>query len=284
MPAAVPRQTEGYAMTRGDGVPMRLRPDDNGDIIALLPYTGVVYVYTQFISDDAAWHVAYSNGALGFIRQDQLRMMSEEEAADYKKYLSSTTPAPTPAPTPVPTPEPTAVPEISGSAKELGLEYRVKKDGTAEITKYTGKATVVDIPHWLDGHRVTSIGNSAFSTCTGLTSVSIPDSVISIGYYAFSTCTGLTSVSIPDSVISIGYYAFYSCKSLTSVILPNSVTSIGSAVFYSCKNLTSIILPDSITSIGKSAFYNCPSLTAQVTKGSYAEQYCKDNKINYQYQ
>ena len=74
---------------------------------------------------------------------------------------------------------------------------------------------------------VTSIGNDAFSDCTSLTSVTIPDSVTSIGNYAFYECSSLTSVTIPNSVISIGNYAFRSCTSLTSVTIPDSVTSIG---------------------------------------------------------
>jgi hypothetical protein len=69
---------------------------------------------------------------------------------------------------------------------------------------------------------VISIGNNAFGGCSSLTSVTIPDSVISIGNYAFSWCSGLTSVTIPDSVISIGNYAFSSCRSLTSVVFKNT--------------------------------------------------------------
>ena len=57
----------------------------------------------------------------------------------------------------------------------------------------------------------------AFSSCSGLTSVTIPDSVTSIGKYAFFGCRGLTSVTIPDSVTSIGDYSFNDCSSLTSI-------------------------------------------------------------------
>ena len=96
---------------------------------------------------------------------------------------------------------------------------------------------------------VTTIGSSAFSGCSGLTSVDIPASVTSIGNYAFYNCSGLTSVDIPNSVTSIGETAFYKCSGLTSVTIPNSVTSIGEEAFSGCKGLTSIAIPGSVTSI-----------------------------------
>ena len=83
------------------------------------------------------------------------------------------------------------------------------------------------------------IGDYAFSG-SGLTSVTIPDSVISIGELAFYDCSGLTSVTIPDSVTSIGEYAFYDCSGLTSVTIGNSVTSIGDRAFFNCSGLKNI--------------------------------------------
>ena len=65
--------------------------------------------------------------------------------------------------------------------------------------------------------NVTSIGNSAFSGCSGLTSIEIPNSVTSIGDYAFNDCSGLTSIEIPNSVTSIGRSAFGDCTGLTSI-------------------------------------------------------------------
>ena len=106
------------------------------------------------------------------------------------------------------------------------------------------------------------IGNSAFSGCSGLTSVTIPNSVTSIGSGAFYGCSSLTSVTIPNSVTSIGSSAFYGCSSLTSVTIPNSVTSIGSYAFCNCSGLTSVTIPNSVTSIGIYAFYNCSGLTS----------------------
>ena len=117
--------------------------------------------------------------------------------------------------------------------------------------------TSVTIPN-----SVTSIGGGAFSGCTGLASVTIPNSVTSIGNYAFDWCSGLTSVTIGNSVTSIAYRAFRGCTGLTSVTIPNSVTSIGEHAFYGCSGLTSLTIPNSVTSIGEHAFYGCSGLTS----------------------
>jgi hypothetical protein len=98
------------------------------------------------------------------------------------------------------------------------------------------------------------IADWAFSDCSALTSVTIPNSVTSIEHNAFSGCTSLTSVTIPNSVTSIEYNAFSGCSSLTSVTIPNSVTSIGDWAFGGCSALTSVTIPNSVTKIGYEAF------------------------------
>ena len=131
------------------------------------------------------------------------------------------------------------------------------------------------------GNSVTSIEWCAFEGCSGLTSINIPNSVTSIGQGAFHGCSGLTSINIPNSVTSIGSGAFYDCSSLTSVTIPNSVTSIRNSAFFGCSSLTSITIPNSVTSIGNWAFFGCSGLTSVTIPNSvtsiedYAFQYCK---------
>ncbi len=89
--------------------------------------------------------------------------------------------------------------EVSGGEASLGY-YDYECYNPAISTSTTGAIT---IPSTLGRYPVTSIGFRAFSGCSGLTSVTIPDSVTSIGEDAFSGCSGLTSVTIPDSVTGI---------------------------------------------------------------------------------
>ncbi len=138
----------------------------------------------------------------------------------------------------------------------------------AVITDYNGTDESVSVPSQLGGCNVTDIGDGAFSDCTSLTSITIPNGVTSIGWNAFSDCTSLTSVVIPDGVTSIDDSTFYGCTSLTSITIPDSVTSIGQNTFYDCTSLTNVVIPDSVTSIGNSAFSGCTSLTNVVIPNS----------------
>jgi hypothetical protein len=131
---------------------------------------------------------------------------------------------------------------------------------------------------------VTEIGERAFTNCTGLTSVTIPNSVTKIGLGAFWGCTGLTSVTIPNSVTEIGVRAFEGCTGITSVTIPNSVTEIRSCTFKDCTGLTSVTIPNNVKKIESkydnwdrdlSGFAGCIGLTSiSIGSGITAIAYC----------
>ena len=137
------------------------------------------------------------------------------------------------------------------------------------VTAPTGSLTIpTTVTDGSSFYQVTSIFEDAFNSCSGLTSLIIPNSVTSIQQYAFRNCSGLTSLIIPNSVTNIGYQAFAFCSGLTSLIIPNSVTSIGDSAFSGCTGLTSLNIGNSVTSIGNSAFNSCSGLTTLIIPNS----------------
>lgn len=109
-------------------------------------------------------------------------------------------------------------------------------------------------------NSVTFIGDSAFTCCRSLTSITIPNSVTHICYGAFADCISLKEIIIPNSVTLIGDGAFTYCESLTSITIPNNVTNISQWAFWGCYSLEEITIPNSVTSIGNDAFWDCESL------------------------
>ena len=171
--------------------------------------------------------------------------------------------------------------------------YDSRNNCNAIIETSTNKL-IVGCNNTIIPNSVTSIGEFAFSDCSGLTSVAIPNSVTSIGESAFARCSGLTSVTIPNSVTSIGSWTFYGCSGLTSVTfnaekctymgsdsypvfndcinlttlnIGNKVTTIPNSAFRDCSGLSSVTIPNSVTSIGDYAFSSCSGLTS-VTIGN----------------
>ncbi|HRN04078.1 MAG TPA: leucine-rich repeat domain-containing protein [Muribaculaceae bacterium] len=107
-------------------------------------------------------------------------------------------------------------------------------------------------------NSVTSIGQSAFSGCSELTSVTIPNSVTSIGNSAFGGCSGLTSLTIGNSVTSIGENAFMGCSALAEVDL-NSVSNLGDKAFSGCTGLKSVSMLKA-KSVNATAFEGCTTI------------------------
>ncbi|MCI7170722.1 leucine-rich repeat protein [bacterium] len=148
-----------------------------------------------------------------------------------------------------------------------GITYRYNSENASVYVNglENGElATTVTIPDTIrveqKEYQVTAIGWAAFSDCTNLESITLPDGLKSIDDYAFSQCTNLESITLPDGLKSIKNQAFWNCTSLESISLPDGVTTIGYRAFYWCTSLESISLPDSVTAIGESAFAGCKSL------------------------
>ena len=151
--------------------------------------------------------------------------------------------------------------EIDGINYDLIEKAKQAKVIAKSSGEYSGTVVIPESVEYEGvSYAVTSIGDYAFQSCTGLTSVTIPNSVTSIGNHAFYRCQHLTSVTIPNSVKSIEYGAF-AYSGLTSVTIPNSVTSIGAYAFKDCSGLTSVTIPNSVTSIEFEAFEGCSELT-----------------------
>ena len=196
------------------------------------------------------------------------------------------------------------LPFVGGSRKSASDTYQYPFGYIFGESSYTGGVATKSltnstyyIPKSLKSVTITGgdILRGAFYGCSGLTSITILDSVTSIDIYAFSGCTGLSSITIPNSVTSISNLAFSGCTGLTNITIPNSVTSIGHSAFYGCTGLSSIIVEsgnskyraagnclietesktlvfgcknsvipsdDSVTSIGDYAFYDCTGLSS----------------------
>ena len=190
--------------------------------------------------------------------------------------------------------------EYCTSLANVTIPFSVKKIGFRAFAGCTS-LTRVTIP---DG--VTEIDGYAFENCTSLESVTIPDSVTWIGVSAFEDtayCKGRANweddllyishhlikandsisatYSIKPGTLTIADGAFASCTSLTSVTIPNSVKTIGCWAFSHCTSLVSVTIPDSVTSIYEGAFDFCALLTIHAPSGSYAEQYAKENNIQF---
>ena len=165
------------------------------------------------------------------------------------------------------------------------------KLSTEDMIAFASEPRENKLPQFIDGsiieitaadlEGVTAIRNNAFAWCTGLTSVTIPDSITSIGHSAFTACNELKNVYIDDIAswcnmsfaeatgnpinYAKGFYiknALGEYEFVTNLVIPDSVMSIAYCAFYNCSSLTSVTIPDSVTSIGYSAFSSCTGLTS----------------------
>ena len=190
----------------------------------------------------------------------------------------------------------TSVTVDNGNSTYKAVDNVVYTKDRTTLVFAAGGLTSVTIPS-----TVTSIGNFAFSGCSGLTSVTVDNgnskykSVDNVVYTKDGTTLvfaagGLTSVTIPNTVTSIGRYAFSWCTGLTSVSFPASLTWIGRGAFDGCYNLTSATFADAVgwavynddeyknkaTNIQQSDLAN-PATAAKYLRNTYCEKFWRKN-------
>ncbi len=126
---------------------------------------------------------------------------------------------------------------------------------------------------------VETIGNEAFSGCTGLSRIHIPQTVTAIGDFAFYGCESLNLLLLNNELQTIGGSAFAGCSSLRYLTIPNKITSIGSSAFTSCTNLQTITLPTTLTHIGTGIFAGCTALSHIVINTGNTTYHTENNCI-----
>jgi len=129
--------------------------------------------------------------------------------------------------------------------------------------QFQGKTSITTIN--ITGDKVTRIENSAFSSCTGLTSINLPNTITFIGSSAFSGCISLTSIALPNSIHDIASSTF-SNTGLYSIIIPSNINIIHQEAFYGCNSLATVTIVEEENALnfsngGLQAFGNCPLTT-----------------------
>lgn len=179
---------------------------------------------------------------------------------------------------------PNSVTSIGSGAFDGTAWYNNQPDGLIYMGNvvYRYKGTMPENTSIEIKEGTVSVSPNAFSGCTGLTSITIPNSVTNIGANAFYNTTwynnqpdglvylGLvaykykgkmsdnTNIDIKEGTVSISPYAFNECSGqIISITIPNSMTTISNSAFADFYGLTSITIPNTVTSIGDEAFFQC---------------------------
>lgn len=152
--------------------------------------------------------------------------------------------------------------------EEETLMFTSNGDGTCNVASTEGAdATSVVIPATSPaGDRVTSIATNGFAYQTKLTSVSFEENehLTALGFGAFSNCTSLVNITLPESINEIGEAAFSYCTALTSITLPGTISELPGGMLLGCENLLSIRIPASVSVIGEQALIGCTRLSTVI--------------------
>ena len=169
-----------------------------------------------------------------------------------------------------------------------GFNYRIGENNTvfviAKTPVYSGKIVIPsEVSYQGTTYSVTGIGESAFSGCSKMTSVTIPSSVTKIEKNAFNDCSSLATVYISDlaawcnidfvessegtvpyssNPLNYAHRLYLKGSEIKLLEIPEGVKTIKYAVFEGLSNVTSVTIPNSVTLIGRNAFRGCSGFTS----------------------
>lgn len=166
--------------------------------------------------------------------------------------------------------------------KKDSFTFRLRQDDIVELDKYEGQDVHMKLPELYNKLPLLRISKGAFRRNAYIQTVIVPDSIENIGQEAFYLCTNLKEVELSQNLKYISRSAFNYCKRLKKIILPKGLLHIDFRAFRDCTSLKEIFIPNTVGFIGEEAFYQCNNLTIICEKGSYAEQYAKENNIRYE--
>ena len=176
----------------------------------------------------------------------------------------------------------TSAQSINYSTEE-SLSYLVFDAETGMITGYVDETpdseTMVNlfIPYRIDGVWVEGIDDEAFAGWDRLEHLKIDSSIEFIGWGAFSNCSNLKTVFIPDTIVDIDSHAFSYTASLEEFTFEENsrLEVMGECVFME-SGLEEIIIPESVTNIHQKAFRNCTNLKRVYFEGDAPENLVED--------
>lgn len=142
------------------------------------------------------------------------------------------------------------------------LLYSPQSDGTTcYVSGYSSPMTVttLTVPSTVSNagktYSVSGVALNAFQDCTQLTSIDLSaTSVTTIGTQAFSGCSSLSEITLPETLVTIRSNSFTNCTALTSITLPGSVNMVEASAFQGCSSLAEVTFA---SGDGQLTIYNC---------------------------
>lgn len=174
---------------------------------------------------------------------------------------------------------------IHGVAPSDTLYFKYESENEVTLVSIATERDTLEIPSNVSYnsviYQVTAIGDSAFFATQYLRSqlkqILLPATLKQIGNSAFDSYTGLTSFTMPNSVLRIGKNVFCGCWRMEELTLSTNLEIIDDYAFQSCEGLLSITIPSHVTNIGYSILFNCISLQSIVVDIGNSEYDSRDN-------